>query len=188
MHNAKALEEFAKNRLRGIPLLGFACTLRIKRNAETIAKGMDFDENLLHAAIYLHNLGMEQALKYNQDAIATSIALAKKFMLNNNFTKEESNKILHCISEAHLNGKPKTNEAKILHDAKMLDECGASGILNDCYALAQHKKPSPQIVSHFHAKASLLRGAFFTQAGKELSRERIMLYEEFAKSIGKDLA
>ena len=188
MHNAKALEEFAKNRLKGIPLLGFACTLRVKHNAEIVSKGMDFDENILHAAIYLHNLGMEQALKYNQDAIATSIALAKKFMLNNNFTQLEIDRILHCISEAHLNGKPKTAEAKILHDAKMLDECGASGILNDCYALAQHKKPSPQIVSHFHAKASLLRSAFFTKAGKELSEARIGLYEEFAKSIGKDLA
>ncbi len=188
MHNAKALEEFAKSRLRGIPLLGFACTLRVKHNAEIVSKGMAFDENILHAAVYLHNIGKEQALKYNQDAIATSMALAKKFMLNNNFRKEESDKILHCISEAHLNGKPKTNEAKILHDAKMLDECGAAGILNDCYALAQRKKSSPQIVSHFASKASLLRSAFFTKEGKELSGERIVLYEEFAKSIGKDLA
>ncbi len=188
MHSARALEEFAKSRLRGIPILGFACTLRIKRNAEIIAKGMEFDEKILHAAVYLHNTGKEQALKYNQDEIATSISLAKKFMLNNNFTQLEMDRILHCISEAHLQGKPKTAEAKILHDAKMLDECGASGILNDCYMLAQHKKSSPQIVSHFNAKASLLGSTFFTKAGKELSRERIGLYGEFAKSIGKDLA
>ncbi len=187
MHNARALEEFAKSRLKGIPLLGFACTLRVKRNAGIISKGMDFDENLLHAAIYLHNIGMEQALKYNQDAIATSLSLAKRFMLNNNFRKEESDKILHCISEAHLNGKPKTNEAKILHDAKMLDEIGATGILNDCYALAQRKSPSMQIVSHFQAKASLLKSAFFTQAGKELSTEKIGLYETFAKALGNEL-
>lgn len=187
MHNAKALEEFAKNRLKGIPLLGFACTLRVKHNAEIIAKGMGFDEKVLHAAVYLHNIGREQALKYNQDLIATSIALAKKFMLNNNFTQQEIDKILHCISEAHLNGKPKTAEAKILHDAKMLDEIGAAGILNDCYALAQHKKPSPQIVSHFASKASLLRNAFFTQAGKGLSAERIGLYEEFAKAAENEL-
>ena len=187
MHNAKALEEFAKNRLKGIPLLGFACTLRVKRNAEIVSKGMEFDEKILHAAIYLHNLGMEQALKYNQDAIATSIALAKKLMINNNFTQLEIDKVLHCISEAHLNGKPKTDEAKILHDAKMLDECGASGILNDCYAHAQHKKTSPQIASHFVSKASLLKGAFSTQTGKELAEEKVALYEKFAKSLEKEI-
>ncbi|MBI2529918.1 MAG: hypothetical protein HYW05_02145 [Candidatus Diapherotrites archaeon] len=187
MHNARALEEFAKNRLRGIPVLGFACILRVRRNAEIISEGMDFDGKILHAAIYLHNLGMEQALKYNQDAIATSMALAKKLMLNNNFTQSEIDRVLHCISEAHLNGKPKTAEAKILHDAKMLDECGASGILNDCYALAQRKKTSPQIASHFASKASLLKGAFFTQSGKELSGGSIALYVEFAKSLEKEI-
>lgn len=186
-NRVKAAEAFARTKLKGVPLFGFPHIARVRRNAELISNGMKFNSELFEIALLLHDIGVADWIKYRNDHVKTGIALAKRFLLNNAFTSAEIDAVLHCISEHSIEGMPATAEAKILHDADLLDNIGATGIMHDSYAMGVEKWSKGKIIDYFTEVAGKLPDAFFTEKGKELAGERIVIYRDFARQLRAEL-
>lgn len=84
--------------------------------------GLKYDEQVLHAACFLHDLGEGEP---HQEAAAKT---AEKFLKKIKFPPEKLPLVKEAILEHIPLGKPKSNEAILLHDADLLDFLGATGI------------------------------------------------------------
>lgn len=187
MFDKLMLEKLVEKELEGLQFLGLAQIRRVRKNSEEIKKGLHFNEEILELSVMLHNIGAKQWLQFNQDLAQTSLAMAKIFLRKINFSLKEIPLIEHCIQEIGLNGKPKTTEARILHDSVMLDEIGAIGVLKDSFVFSRQKKSVDEIKQFLRAKSFHLKNAFFTEKGEELSREGIEFYVSFVELLEKEL-
>ena len=174
--------------LKGISLVGLSQINRVQKNIEKISKKKECDEMVLNAALMLHNVGVKRHLEFHQNLMHSNLNLSKSFLKNNFFPMEKIDLVLHCIQEAHLRGKPKSIEAKLLHDAVLLDEIGTIGIVKDSFVLLKQKNSAKQLLEFLNAKNVLLKETFFTVKGKSLARERIAEFEKNVKGLEKELA
>lgn len=182
------IESFALKKLKVLPMFGLEHLKKVRENAGLISAGTEFDSEVLEASILLHDLGVQDWMRFRQDHVQTSIALAKKFLGSIDFPKPKTEAVLHCIQEHSFDGKPRTIEAKILHDADLLDNIGAIGILHECYALGLEKTHFREALSYLKKISLTLPSAFFTEKGKTLSREKLSFFQDFVEQLEKHFA
>lgn len=181
------LEKLIEKELKGLPVFGLSQVERVKKNSVKIKEGLKHEKEVLELSVMLHNAGAKQCLQFTQDFIQYSVALAKKFLSRANYPSKKMDSIIHCIQEAHLNGQPKTIEAKILHDAVLLDEISAIGILKDSISFYSQKKSLQNFRESLRAKSYHLKNAFYTEKGKESAREGIAFYNAFVERLEREL-
>jgi len=103
---------------------GYGHCYRVYHLARELDK--DYDDDILFAACFLHDLstGTDENVIYEESAIK-----AEQLMHEVGFPAEKINAVCECI-RTHLPGKnPESKEAKLLHDANLLDSLGAIGIV-----------------------------------------------------------
>jgi HD superfamily phosphodiesterase len=86
----------------------------------------DFDDDILFASCFLHDLttGTDENVIYEESA-----EKAEQLLHEVGFPAEKINLVCDCI-KTHSPGKnPELKEAKLLHDANLLDSLGAIGIV-----------------------------------------------------------
>lgn len=187
MLDKKLAEAFAAKHLAEVPAFGLTYIENVRKNIEKISENIDHNSEILEIALLLYNTGLQQAVKYRQDALQTSLTLVKQFLSSNNCHPRQSEQILHCIREHPLTGTPRTNEAKLLHDADLLERIGAFGIMNTCYLAGLMHKPAKQLLSELRHIANLLPVSFYTQKGKELANQRIEYFSKFLSQLEAEL-
>ena len=151
-------------------------------NLELI-KENSFDEEIVFAGILLHAVGFSQAIKFNQDLIQTSLNSAKKFLIKANFPKEKTDSVFYCIRESHFRGKPKTIEAVLVHDANLLDEVSAVGIIKESVLFHQKKISLKKFLEEQKTKSFLLNEVFFSGKAKKLAEPRIAFFNFFVEGL-----
>ncbi len=159
---------------------------RCFENLEEIKKSF-FDEEIVFAGLFLHSAGFPMSLKFNQDLVSTSMNLAKKILNEAGFPAEKREKVFHCIQEAGIKGQPKTIEAILVHDANLLDEISAVGLIKEVSLFNSRKILLRKFLEEQKAKSFLLKEAFFSEKAKILAEEKISLFNSFVKSLEKDL-
>lgn len=180
-------EAFAARHLADLPVFGMRYLANVKSVSDKISTGLNHNSELLYTSIFLYNLGIGQAITYRQDAQQTSLTLAKKFLETNNFKAREIEQILHCIKEHPLKGRPRTNEAKILHDADLLERIGSFGILGSVYLAGAKGKSLKETLSELKQMSELLDISFYTRKARELAKERTSNFRSFLESLDKEL-
>lgn len=106
---------------------------RVFANAIEIAKGENVDIEMIKIAILLHDIGGYREMKSKSgkiDHAMESVKIAKPFLRELGFSKEEIKHICDCIiSHRYRTGnRPKTKEAQIVFDSDKLETVGAIGI------------------------------------------------------------
>lgn len=132
MHSFSRLKAEAKQMLESGGCHDWSHVERVYRLCMHIGKKENADLEILALSAVLHDIGRKFEDKSNGKICHAEkgALLARKLMHKHDATKEEIDKVAHCI-ECHRyrgNKKPETKEAKILFDADKLDSIGAIGI------------------------------------------------------------
>jgi len=101
-----------------------------------IGQGLDYDDDVVFAAAYLHDLGVfighrpeepERLSRWNH--VAYTVDKAPGILIDAGFAPEKIAGVLEAIQNHQPHDAPATQEAVILRDADILEQLGAIGIL-----------------------------------------------------------
>lgn len=190
---------------------------RVYNLSLTLAKGIKVDQEVLKAAVLLHDIARVREDNDNTgktDHAMLGAEMAEKILLKLSFPSDKIEHIKDCIRthRYRADNKPKTLEAKILFDADKLDAIGAIGvsrafvwvgsnqanIYNDIDLKEYIKKnidKSGRIKCknqhsaniEFETKLKYIVKKLYTKKGKEIGKERIKYLKDFFKRLEKEI-
>jgi uncharacterized protein len=123
-------------RLEARPLEKFSHQPRLYSLIREIGTGLDFDDDVVFAAVWLHDLGvfyghrpedLEALARWDNTAYAMERAPA--ILRGFGFPEHKVPAVVEAIRTHQLSGEPASIEATLLRDADVLEQLGAVGIL-----------------------------------------------------------
>ncbi len=133
-HYREALAEYI--RAQANPPDKFSHQARLYRLAARLSDGAPYDDDVLYAAAWLHDLGVfvghrpEQISKLAAwDHIGYATSKAPEVLRACGFPAEKIPAVLEAIRTHMPSGEPASFEATLLRDADILEQLGAVGIL-----------------------------------------------------------
>jgi uncharacterized protein len=182
-------------------------TERVHKTALHIGRLTGARLDVLSAAALLHDIGrMYETREQGKICHAEKGAeLARKILVQLDFTPARIDEIAHCIEAHRYRGDkiPKTLEAKILYDADKLDSIGAVGIGRAFLFAGQtgaklHNESDVDILAckpyskedtayrEFRFKMSKIKDRMLTSEGKRLAEERHNFMEVFFERLERE--
>lgn len=141
---------------------------RVARITKHIALREKAVLNTCLASAWLHDIGL---ILGNQNHPQTGSLIAKCFLKSNKASSKQLREIGHCI-EAH-EGKIKFNtlEAKIVHDADVIDKLGVLGLIRHTWKITQSSSLSKSQITnivfpHINKRLNHLQ----TKTGQEIGK------------------
>lgn len=178
----------------------FQHTLRVYRQATRIAEREKADAEMVQLAAILHDVDDR---KLFGEAAGKTLPNARKFLAENDFSAEATEKICQIIASVSFKGTdtrvPETLEGQIVQDADRLDAIGAIGI-GRAFAFggsrgrtmhlpdvapkegmteAEYTTNEGTTIHHFYEKLLLLRDMMNTATARELAEQRHRFMETF---------
>ena len=156
------------------------------------------DTQVLLAAAYFHDL-FNPPKNSSERKIASCVSAdkAEKILRGLDFPKHKLDEVLHAIESHSFSGgiEPKTQEARVLHDADKLESIGAIGIArvfyvsgrinsamfdyNDPLANSRELDDNKYALDHFKTKLFLVANSMKTKAGLAIARDRTEIMQNF---------
>jgi uncharacterized protein len=109
---------------------------RLYALTQLIGAGEAYDDDIVYAAVYLHDLGVfaghrpkEPELLARWDNTAYAVERAPAILESLGFPAEKTVAVQACIATHQPGHAPETIEATILRDADILEQLGAVGVL-----------------------------------------------------------
>ena len=125
----KLIQQYAKDLTAGRLASGYEHSYRIYQLARKIGEGMQYDDEVLHAACFLHDIEMSSGHP------ASSAEKARVILGETGFAPGKIDTVYKAILY-HMPGeegdKPSAEisvEGKLLHDANLLESLGAVGLI-----------------------------------------------------------
>jgi uncharacterized protein len=109
---------------------------RLYALATQIGKGMQYDDDILFAAVWMHDLGvflghrpedLEQLSRW--DHVPYTIQQSRELLLTWGFPSEKLDAVAEAIRNHQPKDEPTTVEGTLLRDADILEQLGAVGLL-----------------------------------------------------------
>lgn len=121
------IEKFAEEQLEGEVAAGIDHFRRVYAICKKLAEleNLKYDDEILHAACFMHDIEDDSGEEHN----IVAERIADKFLNENGFPKDKIEGVKEAIREHLTTGKPESVEAKLLHDADLIDFLGATGIV-----------------------------------------------------------
>ena len=162
-YSKRAIEAYVKSHTLADSICGFDHCKRVYLMAKRL--GRDYDDNVLHAAAFLHDIGIHR--KNHEKASAER---AEK-VIGDSLQKHK----LHEVKEAIINhvseGKPKSPEAILIHDADMLDYLGMTGFIRLVF-----------IARDWYGKSDIYEVLRFVKNYKERVADKLILKQSKSKA------
>ena len=121
----KLIQQYAKDLTAGRLASGYEHSYRIYQLARKIGEGIDYDDEVLHAACFLHDIEMSTGHP------ASSAEKARAILGETGFTPGKSDAVYGAILH-HMpgeEGEEVSIEGKLLHDSNLLETVGAVGLV-----------------------------------------------------------
>jgi uncharacterized protein len=130
----QAIEDYL--RANALPVEKFSHQPRLYRLARKLGKGLAFDDDVLHAAAWLHDLGVftghrpeDRDALAHWDNVAYILGRAPELLRQFGFPEGKIPAVLEAIRTHQPSATPTTVEGALLRDADILEQLGAVGIL-----------------------------------------------------------
>lgn len=179
------------------PVDKFSHQPRLYQLATALARtsGLVYDDDILHAAVWLHDLGVfighrpDDPLQLAQwDNIAYAIHTVPHLLTSWHFPAEKIPAVLDAIANHQPDRHPESPEAVLLHDADLLELLGATGI---CRALVKTGRDTRystyESILPVLQKALALPDHFLLDAARTLAAPRIELLHHFLTAAHDEL-
>jgi uncharacterized protein len=120
---------------------------RLYHLARKLAEGRSFDDDVLYAAAWLHDLGVfighrpeDPVALAAWDALAYASQKVPQVLRQVDFPAGKIPAVLEAIRTHLPHGKPATFEGQLLRDADLLEQLGAIGILRTVSKVGRHTR------------------------------------------------
>jgi len=188
-----ALADYLRDQAK--PIEKFGHQPRLYALTQAIGQGSAYDDDIVYAAAYLHDLGVftghrpEGLVALTRwDNTAYAIAQTPAILTRIGFPVDKIPAVLDCIRTHQPGCDPQTLEATILRDADILEQLGAVGILRTVCKVGRDTR--------FHtftdATRSLQRALddlpqlLRLPASRALAEDRVRVHREFLAAINTE--
>lgn len=157
----------------------FGHTMRVYRNAMTIAGKEECDRRIVALAALLHDVDDHKLFN------TTDNANARAFLNGQGVDSGSTERIIAAVNSVSFSKnrdrKPETVEGCIVQDADRLDALGAIGIARTFSYGGRHGRELSENIMHFHEKLLLLKDMMNTEPAVRLAEERHEFMLEFLR-------
>jgi len=193
------VERYAREQMAKLGLHGWPHVKRVQRLCVRLSKGLrGVDSEVVEVSALLHDVGKYVEKENNAvDHGRASAEMAEEFLHSMEFDAEKAKEVCHAI-RVHTHGEePRSMEAKVLHDADMLDKMGAVGIatlfIKACLVdttieetVQSWRHPSKGSFVGLHA-LWLQKPHFYTKAAGSLAKRRNKIVYAFFKQLENEI-
>jgi len=117
--------------------------LRVVLIAKFLAQKTGADESIVVAGAFLHDTALPSGNDYNY---LKNKKIAKDLLKHFNLSQIELEGIVECVASHEGITNPKTLEAKVVHDADVLEKLGFLGIIRHTWKLTNSGKINYKII------------------------------------------
>ena len=178
----KLIQQYAKDLTSGRLGSGYEHSFRVYHLAREIGEDIEHDEEVLHAACFLHDIEMSVGHP------KSSADRAEAILHETGFDPEKIPLVVDAIINHMPNGEPATVEGKLLFDANLLDSIGAVGFarLSVGGFLWYNMKTMQEILSYVARELSFTE-KFHFEKSRELARDKIAFTRAAIDQFSKEL-
>ena len=176
------IETYSKNKAGKEFASGFDHFNRVYSTSKKISSMVNYDDEILHAACFLHDIDLQEP------RVRMSAKRARKFLETIEFPKEKIEAVIDAIKAQAPSMRPESMEAKLLHDADLLDLIGATGIVRLSATSATNKSTLQEALEFIKKYRDLAYKNLILDRSKELAEDKIKFMDDAIKQIEKELS
>jgi HD superfamily phosphodiesterase len=178
----KLIQQYAKDLTSGRLGSGYEHSSRVYHLAREIAEGVEHDEDVLHAACFLHDIEMSEGHP------KSSADRAEAILHETGFDPEKIPMVMDAILNHMPNGKPTSVEAQLLFDANLLDSIGAVGFarLSVGAFVWYNMQTMQEILQYVSRELSFTEKLHFPKS-REMAQDKINFTKAAIDRLAKEL-
>jgi uncharacterized protein len=174
------------------PIEKFGHQLRLYALACRIGQGMEFDDDIVFAAAWMHDLGVflghrpqDPAELARWNHVPYTIARAKELLRGWGFPADKLNGVAEAIRTHQPQDEPVEIEAVLLRDADILEQLGAIGALRAIAKIGRDSRyPTfSSVVPVLEKAAAVLPGKLRLQSAQSLAAPRVEVLRSLLAAI-----
>ncbi len=182
---------------QALPVDKYGHLPRLYNLTRQIGEGLDYDDDVVFAAVWLHDLGVfvgnrpeDPVALQNWDHVSFACERVPELLASTDFPAEKIPAVLEAIRTHQPQDDPQTIEATILRDADILEQLGAIGLLRNISKVGRDTR-----YARFSNVIPVLR-KFLTELpprirlkhARELAKPRIELLAGFLDAVEDEAA
>ena len=180
----RLIQQYAKDLTAGRLASGYEHSYRIYQLARKIGEGMEYDDEVLHAACFLHDIEMSSGYP------ESSAEKARAILGETGFTPGKIETVYQAILY-HMPGKSSEEpsiEGKLLHDANLLETMGVIGLIRLSIGsfLWHHLKTMGEVIELLKRWRGYAETFFFPKA-KRLAKRRVEFLDQAISRLEEEL-
>ena len=178
----KLIQHYARDLTAGRLASGYEHSYRVYQFACRIGEQVAHDDEVLHAACFLHDVEMATL-----DA-ERSADKAEAILRETGFSPAKIPAVYQAIVHHMPGDRPETPEGRLLYDANLLDSLGAVGLARLAIGslVWYHYKTMEQVLKLYRGQVAL-SDTFFFPVSRELAAEKIEFSRLAVEQLSKEL-
>jgi uncharacterized protein len=173
------------------PVDKFSHQERLYALTREVGQGLTYDDDVVFAAAWLHDLGVfighrpeELAALASWDMIGYALKRVPELLKGFGFPDQKTALVLDVIREHQPSGNPLQIEGVIIRDADILEQLGAVGILRTVSKIGRDTRfqTFPDALRVLQNNADQLPGALRLPSARELAGPRLQLLRAFLQA------
>jgi uncharacterized protein len=179
-------------RAEALPVDKFGHQPRLYALAVRLGQGMEYDDDILFAAVWMHDLGVflghrpdDPAQLARWDHVPYTIARTQKLLPQWGFPTEKLDAVVETIRTHQPQDEPTLIEAILLRDADMLEQLGAIGALRALVKVGRDTRYATysSVLPVLRRAVEQLPGKLRLESARRLAAPRVELLRSLLAAI-----
>lgn len=170
------------------PVDKFSHQLRLYELTKLVGAGEDYDDDVVFAAVWTHDLGVfvghrpeDPAALAAWDCVAYAMKQAPEVLKQIGFPEAKISAVVEAIRTHQASASPQTIEAIILRDADILEQLGATAILRTVSKIGRDTRFQrfPDAIRVLRMNVATLPAQLLLGTSRLLAQQRVKILQTF---------